>query len=70
MRKKMTMIRVIPRVPDSEPGRFRAAQVATNLNPGCRITRDRSKTIESRQSSVEIALVTCHGFEDVDQSKK
>lgn len=69
MRKKMTMIRVIPRVPDSEPG-LRVVQIATNLNPGRRTTRDRGKTIESKESSVEIALVTCHGFEDADQSKK
>ncbi|CAL1675046.1 unnamed protein product [Lasius platythorax] len=63
----MTMIRVIPRVSDSESGRFRLVQDVKSPNLGLRTARDRGKTIESKQSSVEIALVTCHGFENVDQ---
>lgn len=66
-RKRMTMIRVIPRVSDSESGRFRLVQDVKSPNLGLRTARDRGKTIESKQSSVEIALVTCHGFENVDQ---
>ncbi|XP_072755274.1 uncharacterized protein [Anoplolepis gracilipes] len=67
-RKRMTMIHVIPRVSDSEPDHFRAIQVTAN--PRCRTARDCGKTIESKQSSVEMALVTCHGFGNINQNKK
>lgn len=67
-RKRMMMIRVMPQYTNY----FHVAQDSTispNAGLGTKI-RYRGKTLESKQSSVEIALVTCNGFKSVDQSKK
>lgn len=59
-RKKMTMMQVMPRIADS---------ISDCLQHAAK-SRDNRRTVESRQSSVEIALVACRGFEDIEQSKK
>lgn len=64
-RKRMTLIRVISQ--DSESDRFHMVQGAKSPNLRFRTARDSGKMIESKQSSVEIALVTCYGFENFDQ---
>lgn len=70
-RKRMMVIRVMPRV-DADANYFRIAQ-DSNRSPNAGLgtrTRYRGRTLESKQSSIEIALVTCNGFEGVDRSKK
>jgi len=68
-RKRMMVIRVMPRVANIDC--FRVPQNSnTSPDAGLETSRRRGKTLESKRSSVEIALVTCNGFEGVDQSKK
>lgn len=61
------MIRVMPRVADANY--FHVEDSITSSNAGTK-SQHRGKTLESKQSSVEIALMTCNGFAGVDQSKK
>lgn len=64
-------MRITPRISNSQSDRFHMD--SASVNPEFRIGMklpDRSKTVESKQSSVEVALVTCCDFEDIDQSKK
>lgn len=70
MRKRMMVIRVMPQVADANY--FHADQdsiTSPNAELGTK-SRYRGKMLESKQSSVEIALVTCNDFAGVDQSKK
>ncbi|TGZ37399.1 Uncharacterized protein DBV15_08076 [Temnothorax longispinosus] len=70
-RKRMMVIRVMPQGADTNY--FHVVQDSTmssNTGFGTKI-RYHGKTLESKQSSVEIALVTtCSGFEGVDQNKE
>ncbi|EZA61353.1 hypothetical protein X777_12060 [Ooceraea biroi] len=72
----MTMIRVIPRIVNTESRLFHMdfhVQDSARLHPTLGIgtkPRDRNKTVESKQSSVEIALVTCRGFEETNQNQE
>ncbi|EGI60622.1 hypothetical protein G5I_11182 [Acromyrmex echinatior] len=69
-RKKMTIIRVMPHIVDMNCS-YIIQNSTTSPNAGLEITsRCRGKTLESKQSSVEIALVTCNGFESIDQIKE
>ncbi|KYN22181.1 hypothetical protein ALC57_05458 [Trachymyrmex cornetzi] len=69
-RKKMTVIRVMPRIVDANYS-YVIQDSTTSPNAGLEITsRCRGKILESKQSSVEIALVTCNGFKSIDQIKK
>lgn len=69
-RKKMTVIRVMPRIVDANYS-YVIQDSITSPNVGLETTfRRRGKTLESNRSSVEIALVTCNSFEGIDQSKK
>jgi len=73
MRKRMTLMRIMPRISNSQSDRFHMVQDSASVNPGFRIGMklpDRSKTVEWKQSSAEVALVTCCDFKDIDQSKK
>ncbi|XP_011689916.1 PREDICTED: uncharacterized protein LOC105451256 isoform X2 [Wasmannia auropunctata] len=66
-RKRMMVIRVMPRIAD-----VNYSHVVQGPDAGLGTTcRRRGKTLESKRSSVEIALVTYKaGFEDVDQNKE
>ncbi|KAL0122707.1 hypothetical protein PUN28_007416 [Cardiocondyla obscurior] len=67
-RKKMMAIRVMPRVENANY--FHVAQDSiASLNAETKI-RCRGKILESKQSSIEIALVTCSGFDGVAQNKE
>ncbi|KYN37167.1 hypothetical protein ALC56_08958 [Trachymyrmex septentrionalis] len=69
-RKKMTIIRVIPHIVDASYS-YVVQDSITSPNAGLETTsRCRGKTLESKQSSVEIALVTCNGFESINQIKE
>ncbi|XP_018316002.1 uncharacterized protein [Mycetomoellerius zeteki] len=69
-RKKMTVIRVMPRIVDANYS-YVIQDSITSPNVGLETTfRRRGKTLESNRSSVEIALVTCNSFEGIDQNKE